>query len=48
MAENVTGIVRATVTRFTRGPIVKRVYVKKEPATETAVNARLVTLVTIS
>ena len=42
------GIVPATVRRFTRDPIVKRACAWKESAAETAVNANLVTPVTIS
>ena len=48
MVENVTGTVRVSVRRFTRGPIVKHVCVRKEPVMETIVNADLATLVTIS
>ena len=40
--------VRASVRRFIRGPISKRVCVKKELVMETIVNAHLATLVTIT
>ena len=48
MVENVTGTVRVSARRFTLDPIVKRVCVRKEPVTETIVNAHLDTLVTIA